>query len=53
MSAQLDRFQVTLISGKIIEDLTHEEATKYFYSHASSRVEPWPVRRYTPPGAGQ
>jgi len=43
------KFRVTLIDGTIIENLTHEEATKYFYSHASSRVEPWPIERYKAP----
>ena len=43
------KFRVTLIDGTIVENLTHKEATEYFYSHASSRVEPWPVERYKAP----
>jgi len=43
------KFRVILIDGTIIENLTHGEATEYFYSHASSRVEPWPVERYKAP----
>lgn len=46
---KIRKYRVTLIDGTIIEDLTHEEATKYFYSHASSRVEPWPVEEYKAP----
>ncbi len=43
------KYRVTLIDGTIIENLTYEEATAYFYSHASSRVEPWPVEAYKAP----
>lgn len=51
MAEQL--YRVTLIDGTTIDDLTYEEATKYFYSHASSSVKPWPVKEYRPPGAQQ
>ena len=44
-------YRVTLIDGTTIDGLTYKEATKYFYSHASSTIKPWPVQEYVPPGA--
>ena len=43
------KYQVTLINGKKINDLTHEEATKYFYEYAGCVVRPWPVQEYKAP----
>ena len=43
------KYRVTFIDGTVVEDLTHEEATEFFYSHASSRIEPWPVEKYKAP----
>lgn len=40
MSQQL--YRVKLISGKVIDNLTHEQATEYFYRYAGSTVKPWP-----------
>lgn len=42
-------YQVQLLSGKIIENLTHEQATDYFYRYAGSMVRPWPVTPYKAP----
>ena len=42
-------YRVTLIDGTTIDDLTHEEAAAYFYSHAGSTVKPWPVTEYRAP----
>ncbi len=43
------KYQVTLINGEKINDLTHEEATEYFYKYAGSTVRPWPVQEYKAP----
>ena len=43
------RYQVRLINGKVVNDLTHEQATEYFYKYAGSVVRPWPVREYKAP----
>jgi len=50
MTQSAQRYQVRLIDGTTIDNLSYEEATKYFYSHASSSVRPWPVQEYVPPG---
>lgn len=42
-------YQVRLINGTVIDNLNYEEAMKYFYSHAGSRVRPWPVKEYQAP----
>ena len=54
-------YRITLIDGTTIDNLTYDEVTKYFYSHASSKaspccishagsaVEPWPVTEYRAP----
>ena len=43
------RYRVTLISGKVIDNLTHEQANDYFYRYAGSTVRPWPVKPYKAP----
>ena len=43
------RYQVQLINGKIVNDLTYDEAMEYFYKYAGSAVRPWPVREYKTP----
>ena len=40
MTTQPPRYEVQLISGKVIKDLSYEEANKLFYSHAGSVVRP-------------
>ena len=42
-------YRVTLIDGTTIDDLTHEEAAAYFYSHSGFTVKPWPVTEYRAP----
>ena len=42
-------YQVQLIDGSIINDLTYEEADEYFFKYAGSVVRPWPVREYKAP----
>ena len=42
-------YQVRLISGRTIDNLTHEQATDYFYRYAGSMVRPWPVKPYKAP----
>lgn len=49
MNQAEQRYQVRLINGRTIDDLSYEEATEYFYSHASSSVRPWPIREYHAP----
>ena len=43
------KYQVQLIDGSIVNDLTYEEATQYFFKYAVSVVRPWPVREYKAP----
>ena len=43
------KYQVILIDGRTIDDLSHEVATQYFYSHAGCKVRPWPVQEYKAP----
>ena len=43
------KYQVQLIDGSIVNDLTYEEATEYFFKYAGSVVRPWPVREYKAP----
>ena len=43
------KYQVQLIDGKKINDLSYDEATEYFYKYAGSVVRPWPVREYKAP----
>ena len=43
------RYRVTLISGKVIDNLTYEQANDYFYRYAGSTVRPWPVKPYKAP----
>jgi len=47
MSQQL--YRVTLINGKVVDNLTYEQATEYFYRYAGSTVRPWPVTPYKAP----
>jgi len=44
-----DLYRVTLISGKTIDNLSFDEAMKYFFSHAGSTIKPWPVKEYKAP----
>ena len=43
------RYEVQLISGKVIKDLSYEEANKLFYSHAGSVVRPHGFAPYKAP----
>ena len=43
------RYEVQLISGKVIKDLSYEEANKLFYSHAGSVVRPYGFAPYKAP----
>ena len=49
MTTRPTRYEVQLISGKVIKDLSYEEATKLFYSHASSVVRPYGFPPYKAP----
>lgn len=42
-------YQVILLDGRTIDGLSHEVATQYFYSHAGSKIRPWPVQEYKAP----
>ena len=43
------RYQVQLIDGSIVNDLTYKEANEYFFKYAGSVVRPWPVQEYKAP----
>ena len=47
MTERRPRYEVQLISGKVIKDLSYEEANKLFYSHAGS-VDPMASRHKAP-----
>ena len=43
------RYEVQFINGKVVKDLSYEEATKLFYSHAGSVVRPHGFPPYKAP----
>ena len=49
MTERRTRYEVQLISGKVIKDLSYEEANKLFYSHAGSVVRPYGFAPYKAP----
>ena len=49
MTTRRPRYEVQLISGKVVKDLSYEEATKLFYSHAGSVVRPYGFQPYKAP----
>ena len=49
MTTQPSRYEVQLISGKVIKDLSYEEANKLFYSHAGSVIRPYGFPPYKAP----
>lgn len=49
MTTRRPRYEVQFISGKVVKDLTYEEATKLFYSHAGSVVRPYGYAPYKAP----
>jgi len=44
-----ETYQVQLINGSVVSNLTYEQATEYFFKYAGSVVRPWPVREYKAP----
>ena len=44
-----ETYQVQLIDGSVVNNLTYEEANEYFFKYAGSVVRPWPVREYKAP----
>ena len=49
MTERRPRYEVQLISGKVIKDRSYEEAAKLFYSHAGSVVRPYGFAPYKAP----
>jgi len=49
MTARRPRYEVQFINGKVVKDLSYEEATKLFYSHAGSVVRPYGFAPYKAP----
>ena len=49
MTTRRPRYEVQLISGKVVKDLSYEEATELFYSHAASVVRPYGYAPYKAP----
>ena len=43
------KYQVRLIDGSVVNNLSYEQATEYFFKYAGSVVKPWPVQPYKAP----